>query len=93
MGDVVVKQTDLAYARDDALHALRALRDGAQVTAPWTQALVLEGRVFQVTVGSGTTPVGDGTTWAIARPMLTVGAPTGLSIMPIRVDEAVMKKA
>lgn len=84
--EVRVSQQLPAYDRDGTFKQLRAIADGSQVVLPWVQALVLEGRVWQVSVGSGTTPVGDGTTYAIARPMLTVGAPAGVTIMPLRVD-------
>ena len=84
--EVKVTQQLPSYDRDGTFKQLRAIADGSQVVVPWLQALVLEGRVWQVSVGSGTTPVGDGTTYAIARPMLTIGAPTGASVMPIRVD-------
>lgn len=84
--EVRVAQQLPSYDRDGTYKQLRAAADGSQVVLPWLQALVLEGRVWQVSVGSGTTPVGDGTTWAIARPMLSIGAPTGATVMPIRVD-------
>lgn len=76
---------DLTYVSDGAVVALRAFRDGSPIVMPWVQALVLEGRVHQVTVGSLTTPVGDGTVMVLARPMLTVGAPAGISMIPLSV--------
>jgi hypothetical protein len=36
---------------------LRTLRDGSIVAIPWIQALVFEGRVFGVHIGSVTTPI------------------------------------
>lgn len=84
--EVKVAQQLPSYDRDGTYKQLRAIADGSQVVLPWVQALVLEGRVWQVSVGAGTTPVGDGTTWAVARPMLTIGSPTGTSVMALRVD-------
>ena len=42
--------------------ALRSLRDGTPITAPWTMALAMEGRVFGVQFGDATQdPVGAAT--------------------------------
>ena len=82
---VLANQANVARTSDKQWTQLRATRDGSPIVFPWLQALVLEGFVWQVSVGSGTTPVGDGTTWAIARPMLSVGTPAGTAVMPLSV--------
>jgi len=63
-------------------------RDGALVSLPWRIALVMEGRVFGVTVGTLSTGIvggGNGTVLDIDQPEFVISVPTGTAIMPLRV--------
>ena len=61
--------------------------DGAAVTFPWKQALVLEGRCFHVQVGALVTAVacGSGTVPELAEPELVISVPEGTVMMPLAV--------
>jgi len=64
MSDVraVVAQNTVPRVKDDAFRNIRLGRGGEIVTIPWTQALIMEGKVFGVQFGDATTdPVGAGT--------------------------------
>ena len=81
-------QQTIDRSRDGQWLALRALRDGSPVVAPWHQALVFEGLVFCITVGAFSTGIaGGGATAPISavRPQFTVAMPTGQSMLPIHV--------
>jgi len=62
-------------------------RDGASVSMPWKQALVLEGRCFHVQVGALITAIacGSGTVPELAEPELVISVPTGMVMMPLAV--------
>ena len=67
---------------------LWALRDGAFVVVPWKQALILEGRVFHVPVGTFSTPIlggGAGTILDIDQPELAISIPQSTAIMPLSI--------
>ena len=62
--------------------------DGAQVAMTWQDALVLEGRVFTITVGALSTGIvggGNGTVPELAEPEFVVAVPTGVAIKPLRI--------
>jgi len=54
---VYAKQQGASRATDDSWVALRASRDGAPIVQPWLTALAVEGKVFQVRLGTITTPL------------------------------------
>jgi len=54
---VYTKQQDPTRAGDDHWVALRAARDGAPIVLPWQTALAIEGKVYQVRLGTITTPL------------------------------------
>ena len=62
-------------------------RDGASISMPWKQALVLEGRCFHVQVGALITAIacGSGTNPELAEPELVISVPTGAIMMPLAV--------
>ena len=62
-------------------------KDGAVVSFPWKQALVLEGRCFHVQVGALVTAIacGSGTVPELAEPELVISVPTGAVMMPLGV--------
>lgn len=68
--------------------AARATRDGTLYTAPWTQALVLEGRGYHFDVGTFSTPIvggGAGTVIDLDQPEAVLSIPSGTAIMPLRI--------
>lgn len=72
-------------------HFFKVLRDGALAMAPWKQALVLEGRCYQVTVGTFSTPVtggGAGTILDQDQPELVMDVPSarGIILLHARAD-------
>ena len=69
-------------------HPFRVMRDGALAVAPWKQALVFEGRCYQVTVGTFSTPVtggGAGTILDQDQPELIIDIPSARAIMLMHV--------
>lgn len=57
-------------------------------TGNWKQNLVLDGKAFQVTVGTFSTPIqggGAGTIFDLDQPELAISVPTGTAIMPLRI--------
>ena len=56
-----IAQNDATRGAEDGLKNLRLIRDGSQVTIPWVQALVMEGRVFGCGVGATALGVAAGT--------------------------------
>lgn len=67
---------------------LRALRDGALITAPWYFALVAEGRVFGCNVGTGSTPVTMNAAYAAGEQDLYTYVPTPTCIIPLEIQIA-----
>jgi len=68
---------------------LRMLRDGTLVSANWKQAAIFQGLGFMVNVGALSTPIaggGNGTVVDLDQPEFVVSVPSGVSIMPIRVE-------
>ena len=66
-------------------------RDTSVVMMPWEQALVFEGVVWDVTVGSFSTPItggGAGTILDQDQPELVIDVPAGVAIVPLRVHAA-----
>lgn len=63
-------------------------KEGAAVEMPWKQALVLEGRCFQVQVGALITGIASGsaTVPELAEPECIISVPTGTVIMPYRIN-------
>jgi len=63
-------------------------KDGAAISLPWLQALVLEGRCFTATVGTLSTGIvggGNGTVPELAEPEFVIGVPAGAVILPFRI--------
>lgn len=65
---------------------IRTTRDGALVSVPWYQALVLEGRVFLAYYGSASTAVTLDASWANTDPDISIDVPDGITILPLVVD-------
>ncbi len=63
-------------------------RDGAAVTLPWKQALLMAGQCFTFTVGTLSTAVqggGAGTVLDLDQPEAVLSVPSGIAIMPLRI--------
>ncbi len=64
--------------------AVRQLRDGTQVVVPWQQALVMEGRVFGIHIGTVSTPIAGHAAIDADQPDGSVYfAATGTSALPL----------
>jgi len=61
------------------------LKDGAIVSVPWVQAMVLKGKVFHAYVGSATTPVTLDASYAATDPDISLDVPDGTAIIPLMV--------
>ncbi len=82
---VYAKQTDVGRQRDDTWVNLRASRDGSPIVLPWYQALVLEGRAFQIGNDPGT-ELTVMTTYADTSKTLYVDIPDGTAAIPLKVQ-------
>lgn len=63
-------------------------RDGALVSMPWVDALVLEGRCFTFTVGTLSTAItggGNGTVLDLDQPEFLISVPAGTVIRPLKI--------
>ena len=89
---IVISQQNSPGLGADGTHlAQRATRDGIPFIASWKQALLLEGRVFQVTVGSlsagaDIAPItGGGGNLVVDQdqPEFIIGVPNGLTLIPL----------
>ena len=72
---------------------LRTMRDGALFTADWKNAAIMEGRGFMVNVGAFSTPIAGGGSANVVdqdRPSLIVSVPNGTSILPLRIEVALL---
>lgn len=77
-------QSAVARSAEGGQVQARFLRDGAQIMVPWIQALVFEGRVFGVHIGSVSTPVAGHAAIDADQPDGAVFfAVTGTSALPL----------
>ena len=67
---------------DDAWIAPRATRDGALITQDWKQALVNEGKSYQLQLGTEDAPINSTTSIDDALVWGLVDVPSGVAIMP-----------
>lgn len=65
--------------------ALSGTPDGAAYTADWVSRLAMEGRVYNVSVGSATTPATFKTGYTALQPELVIDIPSGTTIIPISI--------
>jgi len=81
--DAVVQQANVGRSSDSNQIAVRATRDGSIFTAPWLTALALEGRLYAVNYGEGSTPVAVNAAFAAAEPDLYTYVPDATAIIPV----------
>lgn len=75
LSPAVVGESDMRLAN--------GTRDGAIFTADWYTQMAIEGRVYTVNIGTGTSPTTLNATYAAAEPDLWVHVPSGTAIIPI----------
>lgn len=79
------QHNNISRVADGTATRLRSTRDGAIFTAPWIQALVLEGRVFYAEDGNFTTPTAGHAGIDADQPELDVDIPDGTVGIPLDV--------
>ncbi len=72
-----------AVAGESDYRSVNGTRDGAIYSADYWTQLALEGRVYVVNVGTGTSPTTFNATYSAAEPDLWIHVPTGTAIIPI----------
>ena len=83
---VYAKAQNVGRQSDDTWVALRGTRDGAAIAQPWLHALMVEGKVYQVRLGTITAPlVGDIVITDTAAESAAEAA-TGYTIIPVRLN-------
>ena len=70
---------------DDKKLLVPGLRDGALITADWTLARALEGKVYTVQIGSATTPVA-GDVYDADQPFLALDVSTGYAAVLLSIQ-------
>jgi len=90
------RQASPGVSSDGTQPAWRGTRDGIGFVASWKEALLLEGRVWQITVGTmaaggDATHIvggGNGTTIDNDQPEFGVSVPVNTTLIPLRIDVA-----
>lgn len=85
------QSTAIAREEEGADVFLRALRDGAMVSADWKQAAIIGGFGYQINEGAlttGQTGGGEGTILDADQPEVVIGIPNGYCILPLRIEVA-----
>ncbi len=78
-----IQQRDVDRPKDGTERIERLLRDGSYIAADWLVAMALEGRIFQVNFGQGTTYVTAKTALTAAQPDLNLDVPQGVVVIPL----------
>ncbi len=84
-------ETATRITADGSYLGVRGTRDGAMVFQDWKMALAMEGRVFHAGGGIDMTPLTN-TAFDQDQPMLSVSVPSGTTILPLRVEIAIMSE-
>lgn len=89
MADVTVAQQKTpSRVSDGSTIPFRSTRDGSPITQDWLLALAMEGKVFNVGYGQGTTFVTAKTTLTAAQPDANLDIPAGAIVIPVMVQVA-----
>ena len=85
MGDQrgYAKQQSAPRASDDTWAALRSSRDGSPILFPWYFALAVEGKCFQVRLGTITAPLTGDVDVTDTAAEAAAEAATGMTILPL----------
>lgn len=86
MADIYIDASTNSISRNRGRRVLRGTTDGALFTLDWLSALAMEGRVFQASVGSATTPATFKTGYTTAQPEIAIDVPSGTTIIPVRIQ-------
>lgn len=89
MSDIRIqaRHNDPASASENGARiSVNGTRDGAIFTADYIMQLGLEGRVFVVNTGTGTTPTTFNATYAATEPDLYLYVPTNKAVIPIYIS-------
>lgn len=77
--------TNKARSGNGSWQPASGTRDGALHVQDWTQAMAFEGRLFNVSHGSITTPI-TFLAYAVKRPVFGLDVPVGTAVFPTRID-------
>ena len=83
---VYAKQQGVPRSSDDTWVSLRASRDGAPIVMPWQVALAIEGRCYQVRLGTITTPLTGDVEITDTAAEAAAEAAAGNTIIPLFVN-------
>ena len=83
---VYAKGVSPPRATDDSWVALRAFRDGAPIVVPWLVALAVEGKIYQVRLGTITTPLTGDVAITDTAAESAAEAATGYVILPLHLN-------
>lgn len=86
---VYAKQQGASRTTDDNWVALRASRDGAPIVQPWFVALAVEGKVFQVRLGTITAPLTGDVEITDAAAESAAEAASGYVILPLSLNVSI----
>ena len=83
---VYAKQQNVPRATDDTWVSLRATRDGSPIVMPWLVALAIEGKCYQVRLGTITTPLSADIAVTDTAAESAAEAASGYVILPYRLN-------
>lgn len=86
---LVAQQKNVRRASDGTVVQLRGLRDGSAIGVPWEMALALEGKVFTINVGVGTSAIAGDAGFAVTTPDVQIEVPEGIAFIPLNVSVSV----
>lgn len=89
----VIEQQNVNRTLEGTNQPIRCSRDGALIEMPWRYAVSLEGRVFVVNFGQGTTTLTGTTTLSNTTPLANLDVPSGAAVIPIKVQVAPITNA
>lgn len=83
------QEADPSRKADGTMRPARATADGSLFVADWLMAHLLDGRLFSVNVGTGTTPVASAGAWVATTPDLHLQIPTNVEIIPVSLSVSI----
>lgn len=82
---ITAQSTPSVKSSDGDYLALQGTRDGALFSADWFLARAMEGRMFGVNIGAGTTPVTGNGALVTTTPDLHLYVPTTVAVIPAQI--------
>ncbi len=83
---IYTKSQSVRRATDDTWVALRGVRDGAMINQPWNQAMIIDGKGYQVKAGNLTSPLTGDIAISDATCEMAVNAASGMTVIPMSVN-------